>query len=109
VWLTPFHVTEIAHAIEQNVFRGQISASEAKQLYRDFERDRRTGIWVAVDLPEGIFELSVQLAHAHVARMGTRTSDTLHVASALELKARHFWTFDDRQAKLARAAGLRVS
>jgi hypothetical protein len=31
------------------------------------------------------------------------------VASALELKAQNFWTFDDRQAKLAKAAGLKLS
>ena len=37
-----------------------------------------------------------------------RTLDTLHVASALELKAEHFWTFDDRQAKLALAVGLKT-
>jgi hypothetical protein len=31
------------------------------------------------------------------------------VAAALELKAQQFWTFDERQAKLAKAAGLKVS
>jgi hypothetical protein len=30
------------------------------------------------------------------------------VACALELKAERFWTFDRRQAKLARVAGLRT-
>jgi hypothetical protein len=30
------------------------------------------------------------------------------VASALELKTEHFWTFDARQAKLAVAAGLKT-
>ncbi len=44
----------------------------------------------------------------HAARLGVRTLDTLHVASALELKAEHFWTFDGRQAKLALAAGLKT-
>jgi predicted nucleic acid-binding protein len=44
-----------------------------------------------------------------VAKVGTRTLDTLHVASALELRATEFWTFDDRQAKLAKAVGLKVS
>jgi predicted nucleic acid-binding protein len=38
-----------------------------------------------------------------------RTLDSLHVACALELKADRFWTFDERQAKLARARGLRTS
>lgn len=38
-----------------------------------------------------------------------RTLDTLHVACALELKADHFRTFDERHAKLAMAAGLKVN
>jgi predicted nucleic acid-binding protein len=35
-----------------------------------------------------------------------RTLDSLHVACALELKAERFWTFDDRQVRLAEAVGL---
>jgi len=34
--------------------------------------------------------------------------DSLHVACALELKADRFWTFDERQAKLAKAEGLKA-
>jgi predicted nucleic acid-binding protein len=30
----------------------------------------------------------------------------LHVACALEMNVQKFWTFDDRQAKLAEAVGL---
>jgi len=37
-----------------------------------------------------------------------RDLDTLHVASALELKAERFWTFDERQKRLARAVGLKT-
>ena len=36
------------------------------------------------------------------------TLDTLHVASALQLGAERFFTFDERQANLARAVGLKV-
>ncbi len=60
-------------------------------------------------MPPAIFETAIDLARRHAARIGARTLDTLHVASALELKAKHFWTFDQRQAKLAKAAGLKVS
>jgi predicted nucleic acid-binding protein len=42
-------------------------------------------------------------------QLGTRTLDTLHVASALELGASEFWTFDQRQQKLAKAVGLATS
>jgi predicted nucleic acid-binding protein len=38
-----------------------------------------------------------------------RTLDSLHVACALELKAERFWTFDERQARLAEAVGLDTS
>jgi predicted nucleic acid-binding protein len=37
-----------------------------------------------------------------------RTLDSLHVACALQLKAEQFWTFDERQAKLAKAEGLKA-
>jgi predicted nucleic acid-binding protein len=49
------------------------------------------------------------LALRDAARLGLRTLDTLHVASTLELKADRFWTFDERQKKLARAAGLKTT
>jgi predicted nucleic acid-binding protein len=78
-------------------------------LYRDFERDRAGGVWVEVNFPELAFEVCAQLARRHAARLGNRTLDALHVAAALELKAERFWTFDERQAKLARAEGLKTS
>jgi predicted nucleic acid-binding protein len=55
------------------------------------------------------FETCIALAMRRVARLGARTIDTLHVACALELKADYFWTFDQRQAKLATAEGLKAS
>jgi predicted nucleic acid-binding protein len=108
VWLTSFHRAEWAHAIERHVFQNQLSRREAEQVYADFDADRAAGVWIEVDFPELAFELCAQLARRHVARLGGRTLDTLHVASALELKAKQFWTFDERQAKLARSEGLKT-
>jgi len=42
------------------------------------------------------------------ARLGTRTLDVLHVATAVTLEMRLFVTYDVRQSDLAKAAGLRV-
>lgn len=42
------------------------------------------------------------------ADTGTRSLDILHVATALVLGCQTFHTFDTRQGKLARAAGLKV-
>ena len=60
-------------------------------------------------MPEHAFELCAELARRHGPKIGFRTLDSLHIACALELKAERFWTFDERQAKLARAEGLRTS
>jgi predicted nucleic acid-binding protein len=62
-----------------------------------------------VDLPERIWETTIEIARRFGPRLGVRTLDSLHVACALELKAEKFWTFDERQAKLAEAAGLDTS
>ena len=51
----------------------------------------------------------VDLARRYGPTLGVRTLDSLHVACALELGADKFWTFDERQAKLAEAVGLDVS
>lgn len=107
--MTPLHVAEWTHAIEQHVFRKAISRREADRLLKQFDEHRARGLWKEAALPDRTLEVCSELAQQHAARLGVRTLDTLHVASALELKAEHFWTFDERQAKLAVAAGLKIS
>lgn len=77
-------------------------------MYGTFERDRIVGLWNQIDLPLNTMETCIELARRYTSQFGTRTLDTLHVAAALELKAERFWTFDDRQAKLAKAVGLKL-
>jgi predicted nucleic acid-binding protein len=108
LWFTPLHKTEWVHAIEQHVFRGQMSVTTANKVYSEFERDNRSGLWEEIPLPEAVYERATELARRYIARTGTRTLDTLHVAAALELKAERFLTFDNRQTKLAKAVGLKL-
>jgi predicted nucleic acid-binding protein len=109
LWMTPLHVAEWTHAIEQHVFRKAISRSEADRLRQRFDEHRARGLWREASLPDRAFEVCSQLAQRHAARLGVRTLDALHVASALELKAQRFWTFDQRQEKLAQAVGLKTN
>lgn len=108
LWMTPLHVAECTHAIEQHVFRKAITRSEADRALQRFHEFRAQHLWREAALPDRAFTVCAQLAHRYAARIGVRTLDTLHVASALELKAERFWTFDVRQAKLAVAAGLKT-
>jgi predicted nucleic acid-binding protein len=107
VWFTPLHYAECTHAIAQQVFHKSMSAADAQQAYRHLEKDRAAGLWLEVEMPEDVFDVSADLARRHGPRLGVRTLDSLHVACALQLKVEQFWTFDERQAKLAKAAGLK--
>jgi predicted nucleic acid-binding protein len=109
LWLSPLHRVEWNHAIAQHVFRGLISDREAVQFYADFEADVQNGLWLEMEMPDTTFKTAIDLARKHVPRLGCRTLDTLHVASALELGADEFWSFDTRQLTLARAVGLKAS
>jgi predicted nucleic acid-binding protein len=106
VWLTPLNRAEVANAIQRYVFRAAISDAEAHLAWASFERDSRNGVWTHIDLPDAAWESCITLSHRFGATLGVRTLDSLHVACALELRAQRFWTFDERQARLAEAVGL---
>lgn len=105
-WLTALNRAELAHAISQYIFRRAITPGEALRVRDNFERDCAAGIWIPADLPERIWETTIDLARRFGPTLGVRTLDSLHVACALELRADRFWTFDERQERLAQAAGL---
>jgi len=84
-------------------------ARKLSYSHERFQQHRESGLWVEVALPESAFDVCAQLARRHGARLGLRTLDTLHVASALVLKAERFWTFDERQKRLARTVGLKTA
>jgi predicted nucleic acid-binding protein len=106
--LTPLHLAEWAHAIAQHVFRRNLTPSEAQRMYLHLEADRSAGRWLEAALPEHAFDLCADLARRYGPKLGVRTLDSLHVATALQLKTEQFWTFDERQARLAKAEGLRT-
>jgi predicted nucleic acid-binding protein len=106
---TPLHLAEWEHAIAQQIFRGQLSLASSQSIYQDLQHDLAAGLWEQVAFPEDALARCANLGRHHGPNLGVRTLDTLHVACALELKAERFWTFDERQAKLARAEGLKTS
>jgi predicted nucleic acid-binding protein len=107
IWFTPLHSAECSQAIANQVFYRKMSQAEANAVFNTLKHDRADGLWLETAMPENAFELCADLARRYAPKLGMRTLDTLHVACALELKAEQFWTFDERQAKLAKAAGLK--
>lgn len=109
LWFTPLHSADWQHVVGQHLFRGEISLSEAQRVSAKLEEHRSSGRWLSVPLPEDALEVCGRLAREYGPKLWMRTLDTLHVACALELKAERFWTFDERQAKLAKAQGMKAS
>lgn len=106
---TPLHRAEWFHALGKQQFWGNLTAEKAEEFESQLASDQAAGFWRETTIPDLSFELCVDLARHHGAKLGVRTLDSLHVACALELQAEQFWTFDERQAKLAKAEGLKLS
>lgn len=106
VWVTPINSAEVVHAFCGQVFRSKVSDVEARLALAQFAKDCAQGVWTLVDLPDRAWEICIELGRRHGSTLGVRTLDSLHVACALELRADKFWTFDERQAKLAQVVGL---
>ena len=110
---TPLVITllgelEFANALALRAFRKEITSSESASVFAHFRKDILDGIFRVSPLPHGAFERAIQLSQKHSSRIGTRTLDVLHVAAAITLRARFFYTFDHSQAELARAANLLI-
>lgn len=108
LFFTDLGELEIANGVALRVFRKELQPSEAANALALFRRDVESGVLRIIPLPSSAYQQAALLAGRHTPGLGTRTLDVLQVASALVLKADTFYTFDQKQAKLASAVGLRV-
>ena len=107
---TPWHRLEVRNAIRLAVFHRTIGSPEAKLQLRQMELDLRQETLIVhspVDWVNVLREAE-KLGAMHNASVGCRSSDLFHVAAATEWGADLFLTLDERQKKMARAAGLSV-
>ena len=108
VLITPLGELEHVNAVRLRLFRKEMSMAEARAVNAAFRADLEGGVYALRAPPGEVFTRANQLAAKFTARLGTRSLDILHVAAAIVLRADAFHTFDDRQRKLAKAAGLAV-
>jgi predicted nucleic acid-binding protein len=100
---------ELANALQQRLFRKELDPAQIGAARKAFQEDVEQGVWQRTSAQAGVvYERAVRLAAKWTASLGTRTLDILHVAIALETGAVSFYTFDKRQARLARAMGLKI-
>jgi len=84
-------------------------SAQGNAMLRDLQSDLSTGVLEVLPVDwAGVFALAEMLSAKHTESGGHRFADILHVATALQLGAAVFWTFDANQGSLAAAEGLRV-
>jgi predicted nucleic acid-binding protein len=108
LFLTSFGELELVNAIELRAYRKELKRSEVRQALTMFRRDIGAGVYFLKPLAATVFDRALKLAQKRTPRLGTRTLDILHVASAIDLRVKTFYTFDKRQKKLANSAKLHV-
>jgi predicted nucleic acid-binding protein len=98
-------VNGLALAAHRQLITDVMFAAALAALDDDFEtgRCRQTDL-----LWRSALKRAGELSRQHTRNLGTCSLDVLHVSSAVELGLRRFVTFDERQQKLARVAGLKV-
>lgn len=107
--ITQLCEVEFANALCLRMFRKEISRDEAAGSIADLEQNIRTGVYQLLPFPESAFARAKVLALSLTPSIGVRSVDLLHVAAALELGAGTLYTFDQKQHRTARAAGLNVN
>ncbi len=107
--VTPLQGFELRNALRLSVFRGDIADEECARLLELIEADIKSGAFAETPIPWAeVFAAAEDLSAAHTGKLGIRAFDVLHVAAAIVLGAREFFTFDNRQKTLAVKAGLKV-
>lgn len=100
---------EFRNSLRLRVFRKEISETERDRSLNLLLSDVSAGIFENVDFPQSSVLIETERLSAQFSqKLGTRGLDVLHVAMAVLLGCEHFLSFDTRQSKLARAAGLRA-
>jgi predicted nucleic acid-binding protein len=107
--LTPLAMLELRNAFNRAVQRQRITAAQRDALWQDMEADIASGFLVPVPVAAGpLHDTARKLSDRHTSVLGTRSLDLLHIAAALILEAKVFFSFDDRQRKAAASEGLEV-
>ncbi len=106
---TWIHQLEFRNALRLRVFRREITQKHRDASLNLLLSDLAGGVLAHTQPPlVEIMTEAERLSASHSERLGTRSLDILHVAAALVIGSARFLTFDTRQAKLAKAAGLKT-
>ena len=104
---TSLHRLEVGNAIRLSVGYGSLDEEMAQGAVLAMSLALENGCWTQVPVEwERVYSRARGLSAAHTSTLKNRSLDIIHIAIAMELGLRKFWTFDQRQHRLAQIAGL---
>ena len=107
---TSLHALEVRNAFKLGVFRGFFAAKDAASAWSNLEADLRSGRLVKTTVKWPVaFRVAAHLSERHSVKLGTRSLDILHIASAKAIRAAELLSFDVRQRSLGQLVGLVVA
>jgi len=108
VILTEFGELELVNAFQLRLFRNELPPTKVRAAAVAFRDDVTGGILAISPTTDALFAEARRISRRWSKTLGTRTFDVIHVASALVLSADTFYTFDQRQRRLAEAVKMRT-
>jgi predicted nucleic acid-binding protein len=110
LFVTPLTVLEFRNALNLAIVRKRLLTGERDSVWQKFEEQRRDGVFEdrTVDMGE-LYRRAQVLSDRHTPIHAARSLDLLHVSAALELGAKVFLSFDERQRRVAQGEGLVVN
>jgi predicted nucleic acid-binding protein len=106
--LTPLLRLELRNALNFAVSGHRITLSDRDSVWKQIEDQLRQGFFIDVLPPSQTYSKASELSDRYTLSLATRSLDLLHVATAITLSARVFYSFDERQRRAASAEGLSV-
>lgn len=100
---------EFRNALNRAVHQQRITTAERDALWQDVETDIAGGFLVATHVASADLHAKArELSDRYTPTVGTRSLDLLHVAAALLLDVKTFFSFDERQRQAASCEGFKV-
>ena len=107
--LTPLLRLETRNALNLGVNQKRMTIGQRDALWRAFEQAIADGFFIEETIPATeLHDKAHELSDRYTPRLETRSLDLLHVAAALLLGAKTYYSFDERQRQAATGEGLKV-
>jgi predicted nucleic acid-binding protein len=100
---------ELRNALRLSVFRKDLSEAQCRSVLALIDSDMQSGVLAETQIVwTKAYARAEILSQSYTPVLGCRAADILHVAIAETLEIRNFYTFDERQKRVAHAEGFKV-